>query len=73
MTTAIDQAQANAGHGILATKDIAERYSVPVATVRKWRHMGYGPRGFVCGKYVRYRLADCLAWEESQVHADGAA
>lgn len=66
------QDSAAAGN-LLGTEDVAARYGVPVATVRKWRHMGYGPKGFPCGKYVRYRLSDCIAWEESQLNPDSAA
>ena len=30
---------------------------------------GYGPRFFKAGRYVRYRLADVLAWELEQLEA----
>lgn len=40
---------------LLTTEEVAEILRVPVATVRKWRSEGVGPRGFRIGKYVRYR------------------
>lgn len=63
-------------HGVsplLSMPDLAARYSVPLATVRKWRYDGYGPKGFPVGKYVRYRLSDCEAWENAQLNPDDAA
>lgn len=51
----------------LSMQDLAHREGVPLATVRGWRVKGYGPRGMAVGKYVRYRMEDVLAWEESQL------
>lgn len=51
----------------LTPQDLAVRVGVPVQTVYGWRVYGKGPRGMRVGKYVRYRLADVLAWEESQL------
>lgn len=58
---------------LLTMQDVADRYGVPLATVRKWRSTGYGPKGFPVGKYVRYRLENCLAFEEAQLDPDHAA
>jgi predicted DNA-binding transcriptional regulator AlpA len=52
---------------LLSMQDIADRYGVPVATVRGWRTKNYGPKGLSIGKYVRYRLTECIAWEEAQL------
>ena len=52
---------------ILSRQDVADRYGVPVQTISAWRHKGYGPRSFRVGRYTRYRLADCLEWEEQQL------
>jgi DNA-binding transcriptional MerR regulator len=52
---------------LLTTQEVADRYGVPLKTVRKWRSDGYGPRGFTVGRYVRYRVQDCIAWEEAQL------
>lgn len=54
---------------LLSMQDLAERYGVPLATIRQWRHKGYGPKGFPVGRYVRYRLADVEAWEQKQLNA----
>ena len=57
----------------LSMQDLADREGVSLAAVRLWRTKGYGPRGMKIGKYVRYRLADVQAWEESLVnHPNGA-
>lgn len=48
-------------------QDVAEFLGVPVQTVYEWRTMGYGPRGFRVGRYVRFRREDDLAWVESQM------
>lgn len=51
----------------LSAQDVADRYGVPLQTVRVWRMKGYGPRGFSVGRYVRYRLSECIAFEETQL------
>lgn len=48
----------------LTSDELAERYQVPVQTVRYWRHMGTGPKAVKIGRFVRYRMADVLAWEQ---------
>ncbi|NSX37809.1 hypothetical protein HTS88_15605 [Pseudarthrobacter oxydans] len=52
---------------LLGMQDIADRYGVPLATVRGWRTKNYGPKGIPIGKYVRHRLSECIAWEEAQL------
>lgn len=54
---------------LLTMQDLADRYSVPLQTIRIWRTRSYGPAGFPVGRYVRYRLADVEAWEQSQLDA----
>lgn len=56
----------------LTMQELADRYGIALQTVRAWRVTGYGPRGFRVGKFVRYRLADCLTWEEQQLDSQGA-
>lgn len=70
MTREIIQA---ATEKILSRQEVAERYGVPVQTISAWKQKGYGPRSFRVGKYTRFRLSDCLAWEESQLDPDTAA
>lgn len=44
------------------TTELAEYLDVPVATVRKWRFEGHGPRSLKVGRHVRYRRADVEQW-----------
>ena len=53
----------------LTIDDLAERYQVPVATVRYWRHLGTGPKAMKIGRFVRYALDDVLEWER-KLHAE---
>jgi hypothetical protein len=52
----------------LTTDEIAERYQVPVATVRYWRLQGTGPKAVKIGRFVRYPMADVLTFER-KIHA----
>ncbi|WP_009884799.1 helix-turn-helix transcriptional regulator [Brevibacterium aurantiacum] len=54
---------------ILTNQDLADRLQMPEQTLAIWRMKGYGPRFFKAGRYVRYRLADVLAWELEQLEA----
>lgn len=49
-----------------STEQVAARYGVPVATVRKWRAGNTGPPGVVFGRHVRYSLAGLTRWEQEQ-------
>ncbi|WP_248760239.1 AlpA family transcriptional regulator [Pseudarthrobacter sp. SSS035] len=51
----------------LSVRELAEREAVPVATVYAWRASNKGPRAMRIGKFLRYRLDDVLAWEETQL------
>jgi predicted DNA-binding transcriptional regulator AlpA len=53
---------------LLSTQDVARLLVVPVSTLYCWRYKGTGPKAFRVGKHLRYRLADVLAWIDS----DGA-
>jgi DNA-binding transcriptional regulator YiaG len=64
---------ADRGERHLSMQDLADRCGVPLQTVRVWRVKGTGPRGMAIGKYVRYRLSDVMAWEESRADPKGAA
>jgi hypothetical protein len=46
----------------LTLAEFSQVIGVPVATVRKWRYTGYGPKSARIGKRVFYRTADVHAW-----------
>lgn len=56
----------------LTVEDLAEREGVPVQTVYQWNRTRTGPRYLRVGRYIRYRFADVIAWEDSR-YADGEA
>ncbi len=56
----------------LSNEDLAERLGVSINTVRYWRSTGQGPKGFVAGRRVRYRLEDVEAWENDQLAKESA-
>ncbi|MEZ0490785.1 helix-turn-helix transcriptional regulator [Kineococcus sp. TBRC 1896] len=62
-------------HTLLTTADVARIARTGESTVRYWRHLGTGPRGFKVGRRVLYRPADVEAWLQAQEAADagGAA
>ncbi len=60
----------------LTTSDVAERYHVPEATVRYWKHIGYGPGAIKIGRHVRYAAADWdlfIAEQVAKAEQDSAA
>lgn len=52
---------------LLTTAEVAARTRAPESTVRYWRHLGVGPRGFKVGRRVVYREEDVAAWLDAQV------
>lgn len=47
---------------------------MPVASLRYWRVLGTGPRGFLVGRRLCYKLPDVLVWiEEQRDHGPTAA
>lgn len=51
---------------LLTEKEAAEYLSIPVKTLRHWRHRwahyGEGPKWVKLGRSVRYRASDIEAW-----------
>jgi len=43
---------------LLTTNEVAELYRTSPATVRYWRHMGYGPKGRKVGRRVLYERSE---------------
>jgi predicted DNA-binding transcriptional regulator AlpA len=63
----------NAMTKILSNRDVSEAYGWPIATLNDWRHKGKGPRSFMIGGRVAYKLEDVEAWIEEQYRADDTA
>ena len=53
----------------LTTAEVGGRINVPDATLRAWRHRGYGPPGFLLGRTWRYRWSAVRAWLDEQERA----
>lgn len=49
-----------------SNEDVAVRYGVSVATVRKWRNDRTGPSGVKFGRHVRYSIAELERWEREK-------
>ncbi len=47
---------------LLTTADLADMLRTSPATVRYWRHTGYGPLGTKVGRRVLYDRQDVEAW-----------
>jgi predicted DNA-binding transcriptional regulator AlpA len=56
----------HANDELLTMREVAAVVRVPVATLRYWRHLGYGPRSFRIGRSVRYWRTEVLHWLEQQ-------
>lgn len=55
------------GHDEMMTlKEVAALLRVPEATLRYWRHLGTGPRGFRLGRTVRYWRSEVILWLAEQ-------
>ena len=56
----------HAGDELMSIKEVAALLRVPEATLRYWRHLGTGPRGFRIGRSVRYWHNEVALWLEEQ-------
>jgi DNA-binding transcriptional MerR regulator len=57
----------------LTTEEVATRFRRPPATVRYWRHIGYGPKGIRMGRRVVYSVAEIERFEREAAAKAGAA
>lgn len=57
-TLAVPAVAAAAVHEYFTTDEVAERYRRSPATIRYWRHLGYGPKGTRAGRRVLYPFAE---------------
>ncbi|HWD72395.1 MAG TPA: helix-turn-helix domain-containing protein [Actinomycetota bacterium] len=51
---------------LMGIVEVASYLRVPVATVRKWNHLGTGPRPLKIGRYVRYEPAVVREWVDGR-------
>lgn len=42
----------------LTTAEVADYYRASVATIRYWRHTGYGPKAVKVGRHVLYPIEE---------------
>jgi predicted DNA-binding transcriptional regulator AlpA len=56
----------HAADELLTMKEVAAVLRVPEATLRYWRHLSKGPRGFRVGRSVRYWRTEVASWLEDQ-------
>ena len=56
----------------LTRREVAERLRVPEKPLAQWASQGKGPKYARFGRHCRYRLSDCMDWENAQ-HCGGAA
>jgi len=56
----------HANDELMTMKEVAALVRVPEATLRYWRHLGKGPRGFRVGRSVRYWRTEVALWLEEQ-------
>lgn len=57
----------------LTRSEIAERLQIPEKTLAQWASQRKGPPYRRFGRHTRYRLSECIAWENSQTAGGGAA
>jgi DNA-binding transcriptional MerR regulator len=56
---------------LLTIEEVAELLRMPVASLRYWRVLGTGPRGFIIGRRLRYIRQDVLDWLDGQRESTG--
>jgi hypothetical protein len=64
-----ETARADSEGGLLTLHDVADRLRRPEATLRQWRHRGYGPRSFRVGGKIVYHRADVERWIDEQMQS----
>ncbi|MGH3846236.1 MAG: helix-turn-helix transcriptional regulator [Pseudonocardiaceae bacterium] len=50
----------------LTTHEVAQYYRTADATVRYWRHIGYGPRGAKIGRRVLYPRGEIERFDQAR-------
>jgi len=65
----VDDTSAATRH-LLTLSEAADYLRTPIATLRYWRHLGTGPRGFRMGRRVMFRREDLDHWLAEQLRAE---
>lgn len=59
--------QTSSGEDYWLTRvEVAERLKVPEKTLAQWASQRKGPPYRRFGRHTRYRLSDCISWENAQ-------
>ncbi|QSR26863.1 DNA-binding protein [Nocardioides aromaticivorans] len=58
---------------LLTIEEVAELLRMPAASLRYWRGLGTGPRGFIIGRRLRYVRDDVFHWLVEQRDNDPTA
>lgn len=56
---------------LLTIEEVAELLRMPVASLRYWRVLDTGPRGFIVGRRLRYLRQDVMGWLDEQRESTG--
>ena len=56
---------------LLTIEEVAELLRMPVASLRYWRVLDTGPRGFIIGRRLRYWRQDVMGWLNGQRESTG--
>lgn len=51
---------------LYSPEQLAEKLSVPLATIYRWNYLGSGPLPLHVGRHVRYRPKDVNDWLEER-------
>jgi len=54
---------------LMGIADVAAFLGVPVATVRKWNHLGTGPPSLKIGRHVKYEPSAVRQWLDGRRNA----
>ena len=60
------EALSNPLHPLLHERDVARITGLSLASVRRWRFLGQGPKYLKIGSAVRYKPEDLAAWLETR-------
>lgn len=57
----------------LTRAEVAERLKVPEKTLAQWASQQKGPPYHRFGRHARYKLSQCIQWENAQASGGEAA